>query len=270
VAALAISLAGQCWSERPRQNEIQLLGEVSVVDVVHDQFTMRAERFVVPTGGQGAIDPPKSKLVRVDKRTVIASSVEPDERVALKDLQPGTRVAVTGRDLGTGKPLPARLVVVESLVRSPSPGRGNRPSPPGARDAPTEELVVTPANRPERPPALPGPEPAPTKPVPGVAFTVTRAADGGRLTANGAKIAFLVGFDYADGAPRDLLLETTITGLDGKPVIAREDVISDALRRYRARGVSLVRPAAGEYTATFRLLGDGAESVREVRFAVKE
>jgi tetratricopeptide (TPR) repeat protein len=144
---IALAAIVHCGAQDLREGEIRLQGKLIAVDVGQGQITLRAERFAVPPNREGTIEPAKNKRVAVTPQTVVSLGGKPEERLSFKDLKAGMEVAVTGTDLGEGKLLPARLVVVltgGTAEEKPAPAAETRPGePPAAQPAAPESGLDT-------------------------------------------------------------------------------------------------------------------------------
>lgn len=92
--------------------EILFSGLIETVTQEQASFTFRAATFTLPNGRTNRIDPPKTKSVQINSDTVMEMSGG-GRKLTSADLKTGSEVTVIGRDLGTGKPLPARVVVIQ-------------------------------------------------------------------------------------------------------------------------------------------------------------
>jgi len=111
-----------------KAGEIQFAGQVTAIDGTGG-FTLNVRAFTLPSGKNSRLAAVKPKAVAVEAATVF-QSVDGKRKLAITDLKVGTEVLVTGKDLGTGKPLPARLVVIEQAPAE-VPAEPKAPARPG-------------------------------------------------------------------------------------------------------------------------------------------
>jgi hypothetical protein len=113
----------------PQSGEIELSGTVSSVEQGGKSFVLQAQSYALPgTQKMVALTAPKPKSVTVDANTKWARlragsplQVEELADTPFADFKVGMAVSIIGRDLGTGKALPARLI--KTLQKAPSSRR---------------------------------------------------------------------------------------------------------------------------------------------------
>lgn len=100
--------------------EIRFDGSVTAVNLsgANPTITISVASFTLPSGNSSKLQPPKPKTVLVKEARVITLD---DEGRALKtsDLKAGVKVVVLGRDAGSGKDVPARVI---GAAVQPMPG----------------------------------------------------------------------------------------------------------------------------------------------------
>lgn len=109
--------------------EIRLDGKITAMTAV-DSFEMSAVSFTTQAGKVVEFDEPKRKVVAYDD-TLRISPVDDPQRVApRKEMKLSSRVAVIGRDGGSGKSLKARIVLLADFSARYSTGRTEQISAP--------------------------------------------------------------------------------------------------------------------------------------------
>ena len=91
--------------------EIGLAGLLAKMDKDTGQIIISAEKYTLPNGKSGPINPKKEKVIVVTPQTFI-HYVNQDKRLAMEDLTAGASLVVVGTDSGSGKPLSAREITV--------------------------------------------------------------------------------------------------------------------------------------------------------------
>jgi len=91
---------------RLRPDEIEIVGRIRTADPRRQVLVIEAQRANYPDGRHVEISPPRPKTALVDANTAL--HVRGRERLAFGHFAPGRFAIAIGRDLGTGKPLPAR------------------------------------------------------------------------------------------------------------------------------------------------------------------
>jgi hypothetical protein len=98
-------------STAPGEGEIRLTGTVKSLRLAQQELVIEASSFALPNGQVELITPPKPKIVTLGAET-LARKGQVAEGTLLTTLREGQKVIAVGRDLGSGKPLPACLVVI--------------------------------------------------------------------------------------------------------------------------------------------------------------
>lgn len=167
--------------------EIRLDGKIITLNIDQKSLVLEATAFTLPDGKSKALAPAKTKTILVPESTMLRLQGR-DEPAALSDLKAGAVVAVIGRDLGSGKDLPARLIVITS---TPGGGKNDNAEPPPTHLGPTPETA-----------------PAPTLVMPAEATETARSvafSPNGRLLAVGAGDRSISIFDLSTGELRHTL-----------------------------------------------------------------
>ena len=102
----------------PREGEIALNGTVISIDATRRSLQLRAASFALPNGKFGVMQTPKTKTVTVGPQTVIYNGNNHTTTLPPTALRAGIYISVIGDDLGTGKALPARIILlgIDSLA----------------------------------------------------------------------------------------------------------------------------------------------------------
>ncbi|MGV3723951.1 MAG: PQQ-binding-like beta-propeller repeat protein, partial [Actinomycetota bacterium] len=137
----------------PASGEIQLQGVIRTVDPAAKSFVLAAASFTLPNGGGRRFSEPKLKTVEVADAALHVRE-QPGRRVALSDLKAGVHALVVGKDLGSGKALPARDVAVWNRVEGKQYLFGPAAAP--AAPKPKPAAPAPPVERPAAATALPG------------------------------------------------------------------------------------------------------------------
>lgn len=106
----------------PAIDEIRVDGTVASVAVAGHKLVVQAASFTLPDGRTSKLAVPKPKTVTVTDRTMLHQRRDDALALTLAELKPGLEVTALGSDLGSGKELPARLIVVGP------PDSGERPT----------------------------------------------------------------------------------------------------------------------------------------------
>ncbi len=106
----------------PAIDEIRVDGTVASVVVAGNKLTVTTVSFTLPDGRTSKLAAPKPKTVTVTDRTMLHQRRDDALALTLAELKPGLEVTAVGGDLGSGKDLPARLIVVGP------PDSGERPT----------------------------------------------------------------------------------------------------------------------------------------------
>ncbi|HEX8832689.1 MAG TPA: phosphodiester glycosidase family protein [Abditibacteriaceae bacterium] len=110
------STAGSAAPVTLRAGEIRVDGRVSSVDVRQGRFLLDVSSFTTPRGRSRMTLPVKHKQVSVDSGTRFHHAANQRQRVSMAALRVGMAVAVIGRDLGDGRILPARFILVDTVA----------------------------------------------------------------------------------------------------------------------------------------------------------
>jgi hypothetical protein len=112
----------QISSPVPQAGEISMVGAVSKIDQGGKSFVVQAAGYTTVGGAKAVVfGTPKAKTITIEPTTKWAKTrgftLTPSEITGLSDAPPpdfktGSVVVVVGKDLGTGKPLPARLISI--------------------------------------------------------------------------------------------------------------------------------------------------------------
>lgn len=126
-------------------DDIRFDGTLHSVDTAGKGLVIDVISFTLPNGKTSKLPTPKAKSILLDAQTVVQTRGGAPRKNDLADLKLGAAVMVIGKDLGSGHPLPARLVVAEV----PAPGVVPVPvDPAGAAltvPAPKVPAAVSPA-----------------------------------------------------------------------------------------------------------------------------
>jgi len=174
--------------------EIQVEGRIRSVDVKQRVMVLEVAAFTLPDGKTHELNPVKPKTITMNATTGLHARDAKQQAVsldALQNLGSGVFAVVVGRDLGSGKSLPARDIAVWNRVSAgqyhfdyrlepsttlvapplaPAPSVAAAPISP-----PAQPVAVAPALRPSAPGTVPdttngafavAPEPVPAGPVP--------------------------------------------------------------------------------------------------------
>ncbi len=96
-----------------RAGEMRLEGILEAVQAGGKAFTMHVTAFTAAGGKSGTLDPPRLKKVVVTAATLLHAPGAEPRKFSAAGLKPGASVAVVGKDAGPGKPLTARVVVLQ-------------------------------------------------------------------------------------------------------------------------------------------------------------
>jgi len=105
-----------------QRGEIELDGVVVSIDTKNRSLVLEARNATLPGGKPAAISP-TPKTVTIGPLAMISRGGEAARRLDLSALKAGETVSVIGKNLGVGKPLPARLVITKTqaaMNRSPA------------------------------------------------------------------------------------------------------------------------------------------------------
>jgi hypothetical protein len=106
-----------------QRGEIEIEGPILSIDEKARLLVLEARKITSPGGKSTEIAPPRNKTVTIGSLTLMSIGGGVASKLDLADLRPDDVVCVIGKDLGVGKPLPARLVIVKAKVeayRSPA------------------------------------------------------------------------------------------------------------------------------------------------------
>ncbi|HVF09936.1 MAG TPA: hypothetical protein VNA16_03990, partial [Abditibacteriaceae bacterium] len=99
----------------PAAGEIRLEGSIQSIAPTLASFVLNATSFTLPNGKSTALNPAKPKVVLIDHNTLLLVRGG-GRKVTPGELKPGTFALVVGRDMGSGKELPARQIDVWDRV----------------------------------------------------------------------------------------------------------------------------------------------------------
>jgi len=133
----------------PAAGEIQLTGTVRSVDPSAKSFVLAATSFALPNGSGRSFSEPRLKTVETGEAALHVRE-QPGRKVQLEALKEGVFALVVGKDLGSGKSLPARQVAVWDRFENRKYSFGAAAAPTPTTPAPQPKPVVTapPAVRP--------------------------------------------------------------------------------------------------------------------------
>lgn len=144
------------------QGEIRFDGIVRIVDKENRTLVLNVTAFTLPNGNVSKLTEPKPKIVIINPETLLRSRDAATRAITLGDLKIGIEATVIGKDMGSGKDLPARLVVAAvaaSTTPTTTPPITTRPAvtPPATTSPPTTPVTrpVTPATPSVLPATLP-------------------------------------------------------------------------------------------------------------------
>jgi hypothetical protein len=99
-------------------DEIRFDGTLRAVNLANHSLVLDVTSFVLPSGKSSQLPAAKPKTVILQPQTVIRTRDGAARAIALTELKEGLTVSVVGKDLGSGKDLPAREVVVDLPAKS--------------------------------------------------------------------------------------------------------------------------------------------------------
>jgi uncharacterized protein YigE (DUF2233 family) len=111
----------------PVEGEIRLDGTIRSVNAAQNSFVLDATSFTNPNGNSRPLSPPKPKTVIVTAQTQIHVSGKAEREASLADLKAGMFAIIIGKDLGSGRNLPAREVAVKGSAELPPASSANQP-----------------------------------------------------------------------------------------------------------------------------------------------
>jgi tetratricopeptide (TPR) repeat protein len=101
--------------------EIRFDGTVSAVNLEASTLVVSVSSFTLPSGKTSTLAAPKPKTILLGEAKIFDSGVAEHE-LSKGDLKPGLKVVVIGKDAGSGKDVPARIVAM-----MPAPATGIPP-----------------------------------------------------------------------------------------------------------------------------------------------
>lgn len=124
----------------PGPGEIHLQGVIRAVDAAEKSFVLEASSFTLPNGSTRSLSQPRPKTIEVGDAAIYLRR-ERSRTVELGELKPGFRALVVGKDLGTGKSLPAREVAVWERIVNGRYALGPAGKPANPRPAPAPAAI---------------------------------------------------------------------------------------------------------------------------------
>lgn len=94
-----------------KRGEIAIEGTIVSVDAKAKRLTLKANVITLSGKNPTNLNPPREKIVLLGSATIIDKDISQKEM--LSDLKNGLHVSTIGRDLGPGKSLPARLILIK-------------------------------------------------------------------------------------------------------------------------------------------------------------
>lgn len=98
-------------------HEIEIKGAVTAVYTGERKLVVSVTSIKMPDGVITRLAPPREKTVLIDDQTVFDPSVSAAKPVSFVTMLRGARVLAIGPDRGVGKPLPARIIVLDKKTR---------------------------------------------------------------------------------------------------------------------------------------------------------
>jgi tetratricopeptide (TPR) repeat protein len=93
------------------EGELRMDGKVSMI-VSNSSFRIDVMSFTTAAGKTVPLTEAKTKLITSDDKTTFYARGAADQKLAFSEVKLGTRVTIVGKDLGSGKALPAREVML--------------------------------------------------------------------------------------------------------------------------------------------------------------
>lgn len=93
------------------EGELRVDGTVNFIGGA-DSFKINVTSFTTSKGKTVELEAPKPKAITSDASTSFYARGENDKKLAFSDIKLGMRLSIVGKDLGSGKPMPAREIVL--------------------------------------------------------------------------------------------------------------------------------------------------------------
>lgn len=114
IPVLADQDGAQGGSLQPGPGEILLEGKITGGSRKEKKMTLLVDKVISATGTQTAVDPARSREVQLTEKTGILNTLNATQALVPEGLMLNLRVSVIGKDLGVGKELTARLILIDT------------------------------------------------------------------------------------------------------------------------------------------------------------
>jgi hypothetical protein len=99
-----------------QQGEIKLDGVVRSINTKERSLVLVAQKATLPGGNPAELSPARDKTVTIGNLTILSTNGGAGRKLDLSSMRIGETISVIGKNLGAGKPLPARVIMTKTLV----------------------------------------------------------------------------------------------------------------------------------------------------------